>query len=247
MRKIEVINLTFAYDGGMHGRNILNNVSWSANGNETIGIIGANGAGKSTMLKILVGLLSGYSGTVETGGLLVQKENLKRIRQLTGYLFQDSDSQLFMPTVFEDVAFAPRNYGFSKAEVEAKTLKALEQVGMTDFKERQIYRLSGGQKKLVSIATLLSIEPDIILMDEPSIALDPRNRRNLIRIINELDALKVIASHDLDLIADTCSRILLISEGRIVKYGNTDDILRDKELLENHGLELPLSFSRREK
>lgn len=245
MKKIEVNNLSFAYDKGMHGKMILSDISWGASGNETVGIIGANGAGKSTMLKLLVGLQLNYSGSIETGGIPVRKDTVKQIRKMTGYLFQDSDSQLFMPTVFDDVAFAPRNYGYSEVEVVERTTRALQTVNMAELHDRHIYRLSGGQKKLVSIATLLSIDPEIILMDEPSIALDPRNRRNLIRIINELDVLKVIASHDLDLIADTCSRTILISEGRIIKDGNTDDILSDQALLENHGLELPLSFVRR--
>lgn len=170
----------------------------------------------------------------------VEKKNLAKIREKTGYVFQDSESQLFMSNVYEDVAFAPRNYGYSEEEVKKRTEKALEMVHIQDIKEKQIYRLSGGQKKLASIATILSTNPEIILLDEPSVALDPRNRRNLIHILRELPGMKVIASHDMDLIWDTCSRIILMSGGRIIADGDTKKILTNRELLEEHGLELPM-------
>ena len=207
-------------------------------------MIGANGAGKSTLLKLLVGLLADYKGDIKIGGTRVEKSSLAHIRRKTGYVFQDSESQLFMSTVYEDVAFAPRNYGLSEEEVKKRTIRALENVHMEQMKEKQIYRLSGGQKKLASIATILSMEPDVILLDEPSVALDPRNRRNLIRVLNELPGTKIIASHDLDFIYDTCKRVILISDGRITADGPAEELLKDKVLLEHNGLELPLSFSR---
>ncbi len=173
----------------------------------------------------------------------VEKQTLPQIRERIGYVFQDSDSQLFMSTAYEDMAFAPRNYGLPEKEVELRVSKALEAVGATYLRDRQIYKMSGGEKKLVSIATILSMTPDIILMDEPSVALDPRNRRNLIRILNSFDHLKIIASHDLDLILDTCERTILMADGKIISDGPTKEILSNKELLEANGLELPLSMS----
>ena len=160
-------------------------------------------------------------------------------------MFQDSESQLFMTTVEEDVAFAPRNYGLPEEEVARRVDAALKRVHIEHLKGKSIYRLSGGEKKLVSIATILSMTPDIILMDEPSVALDPQNRRNLIHIIREFEHLKMIASHDLDFIWDTCERTILMNDGRIVWDGPTEEIMRDEKLLTENGLELPLSLSRR--
>ena len=240
---IEVKNLSFSYenDGGYSGM-ALQNVNFTADFGECVGIIGANGAGKSTFLKILVGLLGGYTGDVNIGGLEINKKNLSDIRRIEGYVFQDSDSQLFMSTVFDDVAFAPRNYGMSEAEVNEKTMEALKVVHIEQLKDKQIYKLSGGEKKLASIATILSTEPDVILMDEPSVALDPKNRRNLINILNQLNQAKIIASHDLNMIMDTCERTILLSDGKVIKDGNTKEILLDKELMEESGLELPLGY-----
>lgn len=167
------------------------------------------------------------------------KKNLSAIRKNIGYVFQDADSQLFMSNVYEDLAFAPRNYGLSESEVEERVQKALEMVHIEHLKDKQVYKMSGGEKKLVSIATILTMMPDVILMDEPSVALDPKNRRNLIHILNGFRQLKIIASHDLDMILDTCSRVILMSDGKIIRDGDVKEILFDKELLEAHGLELP--------
>ena len=161
-------------------------------------------------------------------------------------MFQDSDSQLFMPTVYEDVAFAPKNYGLSEDEVKRRTLEALKRIGIEELKDRSIYSLSGGQKKLASIATVLSMQPEILIFDEPTVALDPRNRRKFIDTINSLNNItKIVTSHDLDLIYDTCNRTILISNGKIIKDGKTKDILSNKELLENNELELPLFLTKR--
>ena len=201
--------------------------------------------GKSTLLKLLVGLELGYTGEIIIDDVKVEKKKLSEIRQKIGYVFQDSDSQLFMPTIYEDVAFAPKNYGFSEEEVQSRTIEALKNVGIEDLKDRPIYHLSGGQKKLASIATVLSMKPDILIFDEPTIALDPRNRRKFIEVLNSLSGTKVVASHDLDLIYDTCEKAILIADGKIIKNGLTKEILNDKELLENNGLELPLSLIKR--
>lgn len=238
---IETEGLSFSYK---NGNTVLHDISFSIQENESVGLIGANGAGKSTLLKLLVGLLNDYRGRISVTGLPVQKKNLSVIRKKIGYVFQDADSQLFLSTVYEDVAFGPRNYGYSDAEVYEKTMEALKRVHMEELKDRQIYRMSGGQKKLAAIATILSMEPGILLLDEPSIALDPRNRRNIIRILNEINETKLIASHDLDLILDTCERTILISNGRVIRDGKTEEILKDEKLLCENGLELPLRMQR---
>ena len=239
---IELSNVCFSYN---NEKQILSNINVKIEDNQSVGIIGANGAGKSTFLKLLVGLELNYTGEINVNNLKVEKDNLVQIRKDIGYVFQDSDSQLFMPTVYEDVAFAPRNYGFSKEEIEERTIKALKSVGIEELKDKSIYKLSGGQKKLVSIATVLSLKPSILIFDEPTIALDPKNRRRFINVINSLEGTKIITSHDLDFIYDTCSRTILLSDGKIIKDGDTKSILTNKELLENNGLELPLSMTRR--
>lgn len=193
-------------------------------------------------MKLLVGLNLNYEGSIRVENIPVEKNTLSIIRERIGYVFQDSDNQLFMSNVYEDIAFAPRNYGFSEEEVKKRVENALNMVHINNLKNKKIYKLSGGEKKLVSIATIFSMTPDIILMDEPSIALDPKNRRNLINILNEFQHLKIIASHDLDMILDTCNRTILMSEGKIIKDGNTKDILTNKKLLEANNLELPFCF-----
>ena len=239
---IELNNVCFSYN---NEKQTLSNINVKIEDNQSVGIIGANGAGKSTFLKLLVGLELNYTGEINVNNLKVEKDNLVQIRKDIGYVFQDSDSQLFMPTVYEDVAFAPRNYGFSKEEIEERTIKALKSVGIEELKDKSIYKLSGGQKKLVSIATVLSLKPNTLIFDEPTVALDPKNRRRFINVINSLEGTKIITSHDLDFIYDTCSRTILLSDGKIIKDGDTKSILTNKELLENNGLELPLSMTRR--
>lgn len=239
---INVNALSFEYEKGIA---VLKKISFHAAKGEAIGLVGANGAGKSTLLKLLVGLELSDQGSVSIADFDLNKKNLPQIRQKTGYVFQDSNSQLFMSNVYEDVAFAPRNYGLTESEVEQRVNTALDQVHLSALKNKQIYKLSGGEKKLAAIATILSMSPDIILMDEPSAALDPRNRRNLIHILNELPQTKLIASHDLDFILDTCSRVILLSQGEIIADGSAEEILHDQTLLDAHSLELPLSLTNR--
>lgn len=238
---IEMKNVSFSYN---HKNQVLSNLSFQIEKNECVGIIGANGAGKSTILKLLTGLELNYTGEVFIDHKRVEKKYLNEIREKIGYVFQDSDCQLFMPTVYEDVAFAPKNYGRSKTEVKKRTIDAMKKVGIEQLRDRSIYSLSGGEKKLASIATVLSMQPQILIFDEPTIALDPRNRRRFMETLCSLKGTKIITSHDLDLIYDTCERTILISNGTMIKDGDTKEILRDKELLEHNGLELPLSLSR---
>jgi cobalt/nickel transport system ATP-binding protein len=236
---ISVKDVSFGYE---KNQKILNQINFEASENESIGIIGANGVGKSTFLKLLVGLNMGFTGEIRVENIPVEKRMLSLVREKIGYVFQDSDNQLFMSTVYDDVAFAPRNYGFTEEEVDRRVMEALTKIHIAHLRDKQIYKMSGGEKKMASLATVLSMIPDIILMDEPSIALDPQNRRNLIHILNEFEHLKIIASHDLDMILDTCERTILMSEGKIVCDGKTENILKNKELLEKYGLELPLRY-----
>lgn len=238
---IKLDHVSFGYE---KEKEILKDISFEASECDSIGLIGANGVGKSTLLKLLVGLNVNYSGSIEVSGVPVQKKSLAEIRSHVGYVFQDSESQLFMNTAYDDIAFAPRNYGLSEKEVEERVENALKLTGTEYLREKQVYKMSGGEKKLISIATILSMTPDIILMDEPSIALDPRNRRNLIHILNSFNQLKIIASHDLDLVLDTCKRTILMANGRIVCDGPTQEVLTNQELLETNGLELPFCLQK---
>lgn len=239
---MDIEHLSFAYQ---KDHPVLRDICLQAREHDSIGLIGANGVGKSTLLKILVGLHPGFEGSVRIEEIPLRKQTLPRIREKIGYVFQDSDSQLFMSNVYQEIAFAPRNYGLPEDEVEHRVREALERVHIAYLRDKPIYQLSGGEKKLVSIATVLAMTPDIILMDEPSAALDPKNRRNLIHILNEFEHMKLITSHDLDFVWDTCRRTILMAEGRIVADGDTEEILRDEALLTQYGLELPLSLTKR--
>lgn len=239
MQSLKINALHFSYD---NQKEILSNINLDISTSQSIGIIGPNGVGKSTLLKLIVGLHPFQHGTITINNMLLNKNKLATIREKIGYVFQDSEHQLFMPTVFDDVAFGPRNYNYSPEMIHLRVMQALQNVHMEAFKDTPIYQLSGGQKKLVSIATILSMNPSIILLDEPSSTLDPRNRKHLITILNDMNVLKIIASHDLDFIYDTCDRTLLLSHGTIIADGATHDILGDEMLLQNNGLELPLRF-----
>ena len=233
-------NVSFAYESGAP---VLRGVSFHIAPDEAVGLIGANGAGKSTIMKLMLGLLPCTEGEIRVDGVRVEKKTLPQIRRTLGFVLQDSDSQMFMPTVYEDMMFAPRNYGLSKEEAEQKVDAVLEQLGLTELKHRHNHKISGGEKRMAAIATILAMDPKAILMDEPSIALDPFNRRTVIRAINGLSMTKLIASHDLDMILDTCSRVLLLSGGQLVADGRTEDILRDKSLLEANRMELPFCLA----
>lgn len=235
---INAIGLSFEYEKNLK---VLKNLSFSISEGETVGLIGANGCGKSTLLKILVGLLP-YEGEVSAFSLPIEKKNFKEIRRKMGYVLQDSDNQLFMSKVKDDVAFAPKNYGYLKEDIEKVVEASLDQVGILHLKDRQNSKLSGGEKKLASIAVILAMAPKMLLLDEPTNGLDPYNRRKIINILKDIPQTKLIASHDLDLIYDTCSRVLLLSGGQIKADGSVEEILKNKELLEKYHLELPLRF-----
>ncbi|SHK12130.1 cobalt/nickel transport system ATP-binding protein [Hathewaya proteolytica DSM 3090] len=237
---INIENLCFSYDNNK----ILDNINFSVRSGESIGLIGANGVGKSTLLRLLLGLDLNFTGTMEIDGTPIKKSTLALIRKKIGYVFQDSDSQLFMTTAYEDISFAPRNYGLSKDEVDKRVTKVLKDLNIEHLSQKQIYKMSGGEKKIVSIGTILSMSPEILLMDEPSITLDPKNRRNLINLLNTLPQTKIIASHDLDMILETCTRTILLNNGFIVADGPTKDIMTNQDLLEKCNLELPLCMQK---
>ena len=232
-------NVSFSYE---NGTTVLNNVSFEIGDGESVGLIGANGAGKSTLMKLLLGLLP-FEGNIFVDGMRVEKKNLLQIRKKIGFVLQDSDNQMFMPTVFEDMMFGPRNYGMSREEAEKRVDAVLTRLGLNDLKYRYNHKISGGEKRMAAIATVLTMEPEIIVMDEPSIALDPVNRRAVINTVNSLPMTKIIVSHDLDMILDTCRRVILLSHGGIAADGIAEEILRDKVLLEANRMELPFCLA----
>ena len=234
-------NVSFAYE---KGQPVLEDLSFSIRDGESVGLIGANGAGKSTLMKVLLGLLP-YSGTIYVDDLVVSRQTLKEVRRKLGFVLQNSDNQMFMPTVYEDIMFAPMNYGMSRQDAESRTDQVLAQLGLAELKHRHNHKISGGEKRMAAIATVLAMKPDVLLMDEPTSALDPYNRRIVINTIRSLPNTKVITSHDLDMILDTCERVILLSGGRIAADGDADTILRDKALLEANRMELPFCFAGR--
>ncbi len=232
-------NVCFSYPGGSP---VLEEVTFAVRNAEKVGLIGANGAGKSTLLKCVPGLLTA-SGKITVSGIEVCREKLADVRRKVGYVLQDPDNQMFMPKVIDDMIFGPVNYGLSREEAEAQADKVLEDLGISRLRDRYNHRISGGEKRMAAIATVLAMEPDVMLMDEPSSSLDPKNRRALINTIKKLDKTMLIASHDLDMILDTCSRVVLLDGGRVIADGECGEILRNREMLEAHSLELPLSLS----
>jgi len=237
-KAIEIKDLNYSYPDGTEA---LRKITLDIFAGETVGLIGPNGAGKSTLLLHLNGILRG-SGHVRIFDLGINDKNLSKVRKNVGLVFQDPDNQLFMPTVFDDVAFGPINMSLSKNEVEELVAEALKDVDILDALRRSSHHLSFGEKKRVSVATVLSMQPEILALDEPTSNLDPKHRRDLINLLKTLKLTKVIATHDLDLVLEICPKVVLIDKGTIIAQGNTLDILQNKSLLEIHNLELPRSI-----
>lgn len=235
--KISVDQLGFIYPDGTKA---LRSVTFEIGHGESVAIVGANGAGKSTLLMHLNGILSPTDGAVRIGDVPVDKDTLSDIRKTVGFIFQDPDDQLFMPSVYEDVAFGPANLGLPEADIEARVRDALQQVDAMKLKDRPPYKLSGGEKRSVAIATVLAMSPNILVLDEPSSSLDPYARRELIRLLGGFKHTKVIATHDLDLALDVCERTIVINRGSVAADGPTLEIFGDNELLAACRLELPL-------
>lgn len=234
---IEVKDTGYIYPDGHEA---LNRITFSVTRNETLGIIGPNGAGKSTLLHLLLGILTLREGEILIDGMIINKKNLSSVRKKTALLFQDPDDQLFCPTVRDDVSFGPVNMGLNKEEIKTCVGQAMDAAGVSHLADRPPYTLSGGEKKAAALASILSMQPEILLMDETSANLDPRSRKRLIRIINALSQTKIIVSHDLDFIWETCSRVIILNKGSITAEGGAGEILSDKFLLEQNELELPL-------
>jgi cobalt/nickel transport system ATP-binding protein len=236
---ISVRDLGFAYPDGTQA---LDGVAFEVGHGEAIAVVGANGAGKSTLLLHLNGLLTPQRGSVDIGGIPVTKGTLPEIRRTVGMVFQDPDDQLFMPTVAEDVGFGPLNLGLPPEAVAARVAAALSRVGAEHLAERPPYRLSGGEKRAVAIATVLAMEPNVLVMDEPSSGLDPRARRRLLGLLEGFEHTRIIATHDLDLAAELCTRTIVMGGGRVLADRPTSEVFSDDELLERAGLERPLGM-----
>lgn len=232
--KIEVHDLSFNYPDG---RQALRGVTLRVEPGEKIALVGPNGAGKSTLLLHLNGILRG-AGSVCVAGMDLNEGNLGKIRAAVGLVFQNPDDQLFSPTVLDDVAFGPLNMGLPEAAVRIKTEAALAAVGMADYINRNSHHLSIGEKKRIAIATVLSMDPEILVLDEPTAGLDPRARRNLITLLRQLDMTMLVSTHDMRMVAELFDRTAIMEDGRIVAVGATEDVLADQQLLDQHGLEM---------
>lgn len=238
MTELTLDRVSYSYPDGQVA---LREVSFHVPAGQTLGLLGANGAGKSTLLLHLNGLLRG-SGTVRVGDLPVNDRTLPQIRARVGLLFQNPDDQLFLPTVFEDVAFGPRTQGFPSDEVRARVERALDVTGMRGCEERPPHHLSLGQKKRVALATVLALDCEVLVLDEPTSGLDPRGRRQLSEFLMSLRQTRIVATHDLEFAAELCDRVVVLSEGRIVADGPPGKVLGDAELMERTGLEVPHSL-----
>ncbi len=236
---LDVTGLEFAYPDGTSA---LAGVTFSLGHGESVALVGPNGAGKSTLLMHLVGLHHPQTGSVSIGGVPVTHDTLADIRRSVGMVFQDPDDQLFMPTVYDDVAFGPMNLGLPREMIDDRVTDALERVGALGLRDRPPYRLSGGEKRAVSIATVLAMSPMVLIMDEPSSNLDPRARRRLIELLATFEHTKIIATHDLDMALDLCDRTIVLADGRVRADGPTREIFTDDDLLAECGLERPLAM-----
>jgi len=237
MTRILVANLSYEYPDGTRA---LQDVSFAIEPGESVGIVGENGAGKSTLLRHLNGSLAPQQGSVRIGEWAVERRHFARVRQVVGMVMQDPDDQLFMPTVFDDVAFGPRNLNWNEEQVHSCAMEALRRVGAEHLAQRPPYRLSGGEKRAVAIATVLSMQPQVLVMDEPTSNLDPKSRRVLIDWLRQCKQTLIVAGHDLDMIADVCARTIVLHQGRIKADAPTLEIFTNDVLLRECELERPL-------
>ncbi len=237
---VRVRELSYAYPGAAPA---LDGVSFEVAAGESVAVVGPNGAGKTTLFLCLCGVLRVRAGAVGVTGLdPSDPAQRRRLPERAGIVFQNSDDQLFSATVFDDVAFGPLNLGLPPDEVRRRVAEALEGVGMTGLEQRVPFHLSGGEKRRVALAGVLAMRPEVLLFDEPSMHLDPRGRREFIRTVNGLPGTKLIASHDLELVLETCGRMLLLDRGKLAAEGPARELLADPALMEAHGLEVPYSL-----
>lgn len=232
---INLKDVTFAYPGGTE---VLKRISFHVSEGEQVGLIGANGSGKTTLMRAILGLIA-VRGEITVDRMPVDKAHLAEIRRTIGFVLQDSEQQMFMPTVLEDMVFGPINYGMSRQEAEQRANETLQSLQLEKLKHAHNHRLSGGEKKMAAIATILTMQPKCILMDEPTSSLDPYYRRKLIQTLQTIPGTKIIASHDMDFILETCDRVLLLGEGRRVADADARTILTDEKLLLENRLEMP--------
>ncbi len=235
-RWVEVHHLHFRYPDGFEA---LRGIDLTIGRGERVALVGPNGAGKSTLMLHINGILEPSHGSVAVAGTVVDRSTVKRIRAEVGLVFQDPDDQLFSPTVFEDVAFGPIHMGAPRDEIHDRVERALASVGMSGFEQRVPHRMSLGQRKRVALATVLSMDPSVLVFDEPSAGLDPRGRRELIRLLGSLPQAQLVSTHDMRLVAELFPRVVVMDDGVIVADGPTEAILSDDVLLEAHGLERP--------
>ncbi len=235
---LAVQNLSFTYTDGTAA---LKDISFDVPKGEKVALVGPNGAGKSTLLLHFNGILSSKANVV-VSGLTLNKETLNTIRRKVGVVFQDPNEQLFCPTIFDDVAFGPLHFGLPKHEIKGLVKKSLADVDLTGFETKSGHHLSLGERKRAAMAAVMACRPDILLLDEPTANLDPKRRREMIYMINAWNYTTIIATHDLDLAWDTCSRCMIINSGQIVADGSREEILQNETLLHENGLELPLKF-----
>jgi cobalt/nickel transport system ATP-binding protein len=240
---ISIQNLHYAYPDGTEA---IRGIDLQIKASERVALVGANGSGKSTLLSHLNGILLPQQGTVVVGEYPMEPQHLQAIRNFVGLVFQNPDDQLFMPTVWEDVAFGPMNQGCKGEELARRCMISMEAVGLDpeQIRNRNTSNLSGGQKKRVAIAGVLAMQPQILVLDEPSAQLDPRSRRQLIELLRGFPITQLIATHDLDLALELCDRTIVLNHGLVARDGQTADILSDGDFLEQHHLERPLSYSR---
>ncbi|HNC10008.1 MAG TPA: ABC transporter ATP-binding protein [Anaerolineales bacterium] len=232
---LSVCDLKYAYPDG---HTALKGVSFKLCAGDKVALVGPNGAGKSTLMLHLNGILSGH-GEIEVAGQRLTRDNLPAIRSRVGLVFQNPDDQLFSPTVFEDVAFGPLHMGLPEAEVRTRVEAALEAVRMSGYRDRLSHHLSVGEKKRIAIATVLSMNPSLLVLDEPSAGLDPRARRTLINLLRDLPITMLVSTHDMRLVQELFPRTIVMDEGQVVADGLTQELLEDEALLTAHGLEKP--------
>ena len=240
---IVIKNLTYSYPDGTKA---LNDISLAIEAGERVALIGANGSGKSTLQLHLNGIILPQSGSIKVGEWLVNSDNLRDIRNFVGLVFQNPDNQLFMPTVWEDVTFGPKNRGWRDEELTERAKNAMRMVDIDSeyYGPRNTENLSGGEKKRIAIAGVLAMEPQVLVLDEPSAQLDPRSRRQLIELLKNLFLTQLVATHDLDMALELCDRTVVLSQGQIVYDGQTEKIMSNPDFLVQHSLESPLSYSR---
>ncbi len=237
---LKINKLSYTYPDG---HKALKEISFSIEKGESVAILGPNGAGKTTLILHLNGILGKLTGEIEVDGLEYSTENIAKIRKTVGVVFQDPDDQLFMPTVLEDVMFGPKNFGYSDEESEKNAIEALKMVGMDNFQDRAPHHLSFGQKRKVAIATVLASKPKLLVLDEPASNLDPASRRDLIKILMNLNISIILVTHDLPMALEICDRSLVLNEGMIKEDSLTKNILKNEELMKENRLELPYGFA----